>query len=736
MPVVSSIFWVLGLAFSVAIAPQLRIWTWGPGMLCFAIAAAASAPCLWNERRNAWDTILVVIGFALFGWMGIRAYLTPVYEASRSDLLLLSMAVSTFLTLRAAISGKNAQRVIVFGLTAILAANIGVVAMQVMDPSYSPIFPNSAPRLPGGFFAHYSYGAAFLIPGSLILAGFAMFSKEHFMARILFAGGAAAGAVAVYFSKSRGGFVGIGTGVAVLLVASLLLGGREKRRWFGPAVIAIPVLLIVLSVLFFSWLAQVEEARGGTGDIAGMLDNSIRLYLIGIAFSCIGDHPMIGGGSRSFSWECFKYWDTAAMSWGKAKPEHVHNELLQTATDYGIIGVSILLLFLISACLVAGLRLALDKSPGGYRGADAWRVGGLAAFAGLLAQSNFEGIFRIPPGAVMLGLCVAALCVPAPTQAAGASRLRLASLILAALGIGLAVPLSLFGWKGTRISLLLWPSYFSSTGGGLEPKADSLTHALSIWPLPSLYHERAKTNLILANREPEGETRTNLLRATLADFQAATKLEPFSPETALGAANMLSGFGRNAEAEAEFRRAIQLQGEMEPTFYARTLFAQHLCRKGISELNDTDPSQALGTFQLAATQLEWIVKLFGPYYSSEEHLRNHVTIRQGLGLGYEKIGDFKAAISAYDLAATLPYGSSSHYLAGLLYGKLAVHAWSQRESSDALRLFIEAESRINLATENPDAVTQEARAEYSAYLRKSIEFLQGAKVTPSEKINF
>ena len=111
-------------------------------------------------------------------------------------------------------------------------------------------------------------------------------------------------------------------------------------------------------------------------------------------------------------------------------------------------------------------------------------------------------------------------------------------------------------------------------------------------------------------------------------------------------------------------------------------------------------------------------------------------LRQGLGLGYEKLGDFKAAIAEYDLATILPHGNSSHYLAGLLYGKRAVHAWSQRESSDALRLFIEAESRVNLATETPEAVTQEARAEYSAYLRRSIEFLQGAKVTPSEKINF
>lgn len=736
MPLLSSIFWVLGLLFSVVIAPQWTIWTWGPGMLCFAIAAAAAAPCLWNRQRNFWDTVIVVLGFALFGWIATRAFLTPVYEASRSDLLLLSMATATFLSMRAAISSKTAQRTLVFGLAVILAANIGVLGMQIIDPIYSPVFPNAKARLPGGFFGHYSYGASFLIPGSLILAGFALFSKEHFTSRILLAMVALAGAVAVYFTKSRGGFIGIGAGIVVLLVSTLLVGGRDKRRWFGPAVIIIPVAMVILSILFFGWLSQVQDTRGGNGNLTGMLDNNIRLYLIGIAFSCIGIHPLWGGGSRSFSWECYRFWDTQAMGWGVAKPEHVHNELLQTASDYGLLGVSILLVFLIAACLVAGLRISLVKSPAADRGADAWRVGGLSALAGLLVQSNFEGILRIPPGAIMLGLCIAAVCIPSPNDTKSPPRFHPVSVLLSALAIGLAVPLAFFGWKGTQISRILWPSYFTHAEIDLETRADALSQALSVWELPSLYQKRAKIRQEMARSEPAENNRIDLLRSSLADFQAAAKLHPFDPELALGAANILSVFSMNPEAESEFRRAIQLQGEMEPAFFAHALFAKHLYRRGASEFNGSDPSLALGTFRLAAVQTEWIVKLFGVGFSNEEYLRTHVMIHQGLGISYEMAGDFKAAMAEYDLAATLPYGISSHYLAGNLYGRLAVQAWSRRESSDALRLFIEAEARINLATENPKSVTKISRDEFSAYLRKSIIYLQGAKVAPSEKINF
>ena len=98
-----------------------------------------------------------------------------------------------------------------------------------------------------------------------------------------------------------------------------------------------PFILILLGIFFLRFLGDIQEARYGSGDMDGLLDNTIRLYLIGIAVSCFGLHPLLGGGSRSYSWECFRFWDTNAMGAGGRKPEHVHNELLQTATDYGAI---------------------------------------------------------------------------------------------------------------------------------------------------------------------------------------------------------------------------------------------------------------------------------------------------------------------------------------------------------------------------------------------------------------
>jgi hypothetical protein len=53
-----------------------------------------------------------------------------------------------------------------------------------------------------------------------------------------------------------------------------------------------------------------------------------------------------------------------------------------------------------------------------------------------------------------------------------------------------------------------------------------------------------------------------------------------------------------------------------------------------------------------------------------------------------------------------------------------------------MRLFIEAETRVAKANPLPADVTPEKRNEYIAYLRKTIDYLKGAKVEPSEKLDF
>ena len=132
--------------------------------------------------------------------------------------------------------------------------------------------------------------------------------------------------------------------------------------------------------------------------------------------SCIAMHPWTGGGSRSFSWECFQFWDPKTQGFGGAKPEMVHNELAQTATDYGLVGLVLLVALLVTLLLGCLLRVLFENSSTKNDHSDAWRIGGFAALIGMLVQGCFSFVFHTLPGIVLLGICFGFISRSAPSR--------------------------------------------------------------------------------------------------------------------------------------------------------------------------------------------------------------------------------------------------------------------------------------------------------------------------------
>ncbi len=732
MASIVSVLWIAGFVLSFTLAPQLRIWSWGPAMACIGLATLFAIPVLWRERVAKTDFLVILSGLLISAWIVIRAVTTPVPELAQSDLLLTAMAVATFLCFRAISAHQMASRLLIAGLGLVLVASVWVIGKQVIDPTYSPIFPRAEAegRPPAGFFAHYSYGASLLIPVSLFCAAFAIFSRQHCIVRVILGVIAVAGMAAVYFTKSRGGFIGMGTGVAALGLMCVL--SARKKKAFPLLVIGYPFLLLIFAAYFIHALSGVQEARSGDGDLTSMLDNSIRFFLLGMAVSCVALHPWIGGGSRSFSWECYRFWDVSAMGPGGNKPEHVHNELLQTAADYGIIGAGLLILFCATVMIVAVVRIF--TRDGLSPTANAARIAGVCGFLGLFAQSNFEGILRLPSGAILLGLCLAAAATPKFSEDQKKSaRTLFSNSVLSLSGCASLLALCFFGWKGSLVSREVWPVYFSKIPLPTETRLDRLATAIGIWPLESLYSLRAATYQNLAV-DAEPDRRNELSALALADYRAAAKLHPFAPEIAVNAALVAATLGNETEAETEFNRAINLEGEMEAAFNARFHYARYLFLKGMRNYDKENALPALDLFQLSANQLEEIVKLHGNIWGpGRKELR--VTVHESLGRTYEDLEDFEKALEEYDFAASLPMGSSAHYRAGTLLGKRAAVAWYDRKSSTALRLFIEANIRISMSRSLPEGVDQDDRSEYLKYLQSTIKYMESAKIRPSSQID-
>lgn len=737
MPRISSIAWIFGLYLAVTLAPQLRIWTWGPAMVFFSISAACSVSTIWTERRSRVDSLLIALGALVVSWIAIRAAMSPVYELAQSDLLLTTMAVSTFFVFRSAARSESATKILVYGIAVLLLASVCVIGLQFQDPTYSLLFPNSKERYPAGFFAHYSYGATFLIFASLFVGAFSLFGKGKAYLKIFLALISVSGMVAVYFTNSRGGMLGMGGGAAVLILLSLLSGEHRRKRWFAPAVILVPLLMVGAAVFYFKSLGGVIEERGGTAEnMSGMLDNSIRLFLFNIAVSCVALHPAFGGGSRSFSWECFRFWDTEAMGAAVAKPEHVHNELLQTATDYGLVGAGLLIVLLTTLATVAFTRIFLGKSKPVGVFDNALRIGGLSALAGIFIQSNFEGILRIPPGAIALAVCISTCCLPVVSESARRGILFWFSRsYLTVLVTGAGILMLVSGIKGSMVSRKVWPVYFSRIPINTEESIDRLSGALATWPLQSLFTQRGTNYGTLAG-SLEGTERSTVNELAAEDFRKAAGLHPFDPEIYLRLANTLDALGRREEARIAFDRAVTLQGGMESLFKARRYYADHLNEEGVRVFREGDLMEALSLFGNADLQMDRIASEYGDYFGETNFLvlRARIIANKGQVLG--DLEDFRGAEAEFQEAAKLPGGNFANYLLGMLYGKLAVSAWTERRGEDALRFFLDARQQVALTQELPSGVSPGKRDEWVAYLDQSIGYLQAAKFKPSEKVDF
>jgi tetratricopeptide (TPR) repeat protein len=710
------------------IGPQTRAWSWGPAMLALGIAVLAAIPAIWKRGKGQADFGMLALGAFTAAWFAWRAWISPVPEFGRADLLLLAGAVGAFVCVRAIMGNPLAERVLIWGVALLLLASVVVVGKQVMDPTFSPVFRQRAGEaMVSGFFAHYNYGANFLIASSMIVGAAAIAGRHAMVTRILMGLIAAAGLAGVWFTHSRGGILGAAVACGVFAALLLIHGKRGKAKWFGPAVIAVPVLALGIGAyLFMGWQAR-QELQQEAGGMGSLMDNTIRLYLLGIATQCIGLHPMAGGGSRSFSWECFRFWDASAQGSGGASPEMVHNELMQSATDYGLLGVGLLIALFVAWLLVGILRSIFEETKERTDHGNAWRIGGLAALVGVLVQSCFSFVFHLMPGALLLGI---GLAFASRTSLSSTGPRSIGSRVLLSLAaLGIAFPLLSMGWKGLQVTRILWPTYFSKQTATLfESRVDALTEAIAIWPSFRFHQDRA-TLFQEAAGSSDRLGFVEFAERAVSDYAAASRMHPYDPALEVNRANLLSQLGRDDEAESSFARAITLQGGMEAGFRSHFHLARHFYQKGLRQFGAESPEAALDSLDNAAIQMEKAVEETPPWVIGADGRSLRISIHESLGTVREAVGDPEGALEAYNFAATIPTGLRAHYRAGVLIGKRAVEAWSKRRSSEALKWFMEARRRIAQAgNELPEGVTPSQRIEYIAYLDRTIQFLKGAKV--------
>jgi tetratricopeptide (TPR) repeat protein len=723
--IAAAVLLLAALVASAVLAPQLAFWPSAPALLLLAVAMLFLLPA----RGSALPRPVMVSGLLLAAWLGGRAATSPVAEFAFADLSLMAACLAGFFLTRRLLATSGAIELLFGGLGLFVLINWIPMLLQARDPAFAPVLPRGTESFPSGFFSYYGDCASFLLGVALLSGGLAWDAGRSKLFRVFLTAVAVAAAAGVVFTKSRGGIAGLGAGALVLLFVAPWLTARKGSSRFAAFVLAVPVLLVGGFVLLGGGMDEAQKARGYDAGSAALLDNSARLMWAGIAVSCIATHPVEGGGSRSFSWESLQFWDARAAGFSPAKPEFVHNELIQITTDYGVIGLLLLVVFLGSAvvCAIVG-----RWSGPSAKARTAVFVGGLAALTGLLVHGSLHFVFHLPPTALLLGVTLAFLLDTARRDPSPPGRLTFLTAALPILAV--FTLLAGIGGHALPVFLELAPVKYQLPGGYPGP-AETITRleaAARHWPAAQFHLQRGLLLQAAAREAPGGEGAV-LLEAAAGAFEQALELNPYHPEASVNRANVLSALGRDTDAEREYERAIRLQGGMEIGFNARYSASIHHYRKAERQRVASRLDEALVTLLRARDLYDAALNAPDSNEFGEAGRAYRMSLSQQLGTWLQASGRFEDAAAEYDRATRIPYTWPLHFLAATNLTAWGDHLWLERKPELALRRFTEARARLARAEGRlPQGFTATDLQELTRKLESKVAFLEGAGIRLEE----
>ncbi len=578
---------LLAVSFLLALVfgAQTAEWSWGPALVALALACGAAA-FIKSDRGG------LGVGIALLpaaGWILYRGVTSDVADFARADALLLLAVLATATVVAGLRPGARSVPALFAGLAMVSILNLAVGVIQSQSPEFMWPYHHRPTDRVTGFFGHYNYFSCFTYTVGLLLAARGFFAKDHVALRFLFVATALWSSVMVPVSGSRGGTVAMAVGVVVLVACAGVLAWRQGAWWSKVFLILFPLLLVGSAIAGWWMLSKVQEKRATPGQATNsvlLLDNAARLEWVDLALQVGMDHPVAGGGSRSYSWERNRRWDVEEFGQGAENERFVHNELLQLFTDYGAAGVVLVLIPIGWVGWLGFSRLFLGEIGGGGH-LDAVAIGVLSAGAAMLTQANFSFIFHLLPSTLLLGLLLGLGALLSPSKDATCAS-RSARWVVGGL---LACGIAWFGVQGTRSLRLVWPVMYGETSlihSDPEAAAERLERAATMWPGHRMWEEAGHACRVAAAGTESPAAREAWNRRAVANYRAAMPLHPHHPGLALNLANALSELGENELAEQAYLESIELQGGLEAAFRARYYHAKHLYEMWYRRWTDPD----------------------------------------------------------------------------------------------------------------------------------------------------
>ena len=552
-------------------------------------------------KSGSWLLGLSLIAIVYF--VG-RACLSPVFDLGVEDLMLILPAGLLYLVAGYAVVGKagiTLRQGLAWMVVVLLLLHVGSCVMQLNGgEGYSlSLYITGAQRASvghvTGMYGYYGSFANFAVIAGLLCLSLGVWGRLSVMLRVLMC---LLGVVVLglaLWSQSRSAAMSLVPALVVfgvLLLVSLTQHSARLRQCASMVVVSLGVCALLAGGAAAAWVFQ---NRGGAS-IDEISYSGVRIQYWAMAAEQWVDYPLVGAGSRSYSYECFRYW-SPNLPTQNANPEFVHNEYLQLLADYGLVGL-FLILGLFGWHFYRGGKqvrlLAVKIGEGGLkRGSNAMAlaIAGISGMTAMAVHICFDFRTHLLANLLLL-VCCAVWILPIPRarkegrrqtsegidnrgQTIDDRRQRMGlALVLLAVGLGAV------GMGGQQLwaGLPLIKNKMAKEDGAWQPKSvdrdvwipaleDSLARARQ-WRryqrLGTLYREEAHASDVVDK---------NFLHKAEEAYLASLERHASNPIPKINLANIYAQARRWQEADAMYASASKMAKAREQWFRMHSLWA-------------------------------------------------------------------------------------------------------------------------------------------------------------------
>jgi putative inorganic carbon (HCO3(-)) transporter len=358
--------------------------------------------------------------------------------------------------------------------------------------------------------------------------------------------------VLVFFTSSRGGWIGLAAGLGVMVALYYLDRPQKvvdylKQLWGRRLllILIIPILVAGLLVLFQLFVHQSQHPTHGTGGV------SSRAYIWGVAWNDFIADPISGQGPFTYG--------TDFMRENSVPPDmllaHAHNYMLNVAAESGLLG-----LFALFGITLAILRLIWIRWRSETPGNRSLLIGAAASLAGFAVHSIFDTPETFPAlnitAAILIGIIASPDQPSRPWNARFAGGFVIASWTLAVVGLWF----SLRAYRQHTLGVEASNREDWTSAAEFIDQAAELDPQMAFYSLQSGY---AHGQLALAK---DGSVHDGAeLDLAIASYEKGTKVEPVYATNWANLGSLLWAQGEEDRAIDSLERAVSL-APREPAF--------------------------------------------------------------------------------------------------------------------------------------------------------------------------